>query len=93
MAGACGDGSSPLSDRTVRYLFARTLESMGRLKEAVEYYRTISRNGRNYRDVAVRIDKLGLSTTVDADVEALAASPTWLRSLVRNCSQLLRSTG
>ena len=78
---------------SLRYLFARTLESMGRLKEAVEYYRTISRDGRKYRDVTMRIDKLGLSTTVDADVEALAASPTWLRSLVRNCSQLLRSTG
>lgn len=78
---------------SLQYLFARTLESMGRLKEAVEYYRTISRDGRKYRDVTMRIDKLGLSTTVDVDVEVLAASPTWLRSLVRNCSQLLRSTG
>jgi tetratricopeptide (TPR) repeat protein len=74
----------------LRYLLARTLESMGRSKEAVECYRTISREGRNYRDVAVRIDHLQSSTTVDA--EALAAPQTWLQSLVRNCSQLLRST-
>jgi len=74
----------------LRYLLARTLESMGRSNEAVECYRTISRDGRNYRDVAVRIDQLEPSTTVDA--EALAASQTWLQSLVRNCSQLLRST-
>jgi type II secretory pathway predicted ATPase ExeA len=74
----------------LRYLLARTLESMGRSKEAVECYRTISREGRNYRDVAVRIDHLQPSTTVDA--EALAAPQTWLQSLVRNCSQLLRST-
>src|SRR5262245_14497430 len=77
---------------SLRYLFARTLESMGRLKEAVEYYRTISRNDRNYRDVALRIDKLEPSTAVDVDVEALATSRTWLQSLVRNCSHLLRST-
>jgi len=75
---------------SLRYVYARTLESMGRSKEAVECYRTIGRDGRNYRDVAVRIDQLQSSTTVDA--EALAASQTWLQSLVRNCSQLLRST-
>jgi len=77
---------------SLRYLFARTLESMGRLKEAIEYYRTIGRDGENYRDVAVRIDKLESSTTVDAEVEALGASRTWLQSFVRNCSHLLRST-
>ena len=75
---------------SLRYVFARTLESMGRSKEAVECYRTISRDGLNYRDVAVRIDQLQPSTTVDT--EALAAPQTWLQSLVRNCSQLLRST-
>jgi general secretion pathway protein A len=73
-----------------RYLYARTLESMGRFKEAVECYRTISRDGRHYRDVAVRIDQLQPSTALGSDT--LAAPQTWLRSLVRNCSQLLRST-
>ena len=52
---------------SLRYVYARTLESMGRSKEAVECYRTISRDGRNYRDVAVRIDQLQPSTTVDAE--------------------------
>ena len=75
---------------SLRYLFARTLESMGRSKEAVECYRTISREGRTYRDAAVRLDQLQLSTTVDA--EAPAGSQTWLQSFVRNCSQLLRGT-
>jgi len=83
--------SGSAQDRqSLQYVFARTLESMGRSKEAVECYRTISRDGRNYRDVAVRIDQLEPSTPVDA--EALAASQTWLQSLVRNCTQLLRST-
>ena len=75
---------------SIRYLFARTLESMGRSKEAVEYYRTIKRAGRNYRDVAVRIDQLQLSEMHLA--EASASSKTWLQSLARSCSQLLRST-
>lgn len=75
---------------SLRYVYARTLESMGRSKEAVECYRTIGRDGRNYRDVAVRIDQLQPPETLGA--EALAVPQTWLQSLVRNCTQLLRST-
>jgi type II secretory pathway predicted ATPase ExeA len=75
---------------SLRYVYARTLESMGRSKEAVECYRTISRDGRDYRDVAVRINQLEPSAMLG--VETLAAPQTWLQSLVRNCSQLLRST-
>jgi tetratricopeptide (TPR) repeat protein len=75
---------------SLRYLYARTLESMGRSQEAVECYRTISRDGRQYRDVAVRLDQLAPSTPFDAD--AMVSPPTWLQSLVRSCSQLLRST-
>ena len=75
---------------SLRYLFARTLESMGRSQEAIDCYRTISREGRNYRDVAVRLDQLAPS--VESDSGALASPQTWLQSLVRSCSQLLRST-
>lgn len=74
---------------SIRYLVARTLESMGRPKEAIEYYRTISRDGRNYRDVALRIDQLQVSEVLGA--EALSAPRTWLQSVARSCSQLLRS--
>jgi tetratricopeptide (TPR) repeat protein len=75
---------------SLRYVYARTLEAMGRSKEAVECYRMIGRDGRNYRDVAVRIDQLQPPETLGA--EALAVPQTWLQSLVRNCTQLLRST-
>ncbi len=71
----------------IRYLFARTLESMGRSHEAIECYRSIKRGDRNYRDVAQRIDQLQFSETLDT-----GASTTWLQSLARSCSQLLRST-
>jgi type II secretory pathway predicted ATPase ExeA len=74
---------------SLRYVYARTLESMGRSKEAAECYGTISRDGRQYRDVAARIDRLRSSTTADA--EAVTVPHTWLQSLVRNCAQLLRS--
>jgi tetratricopeptide (TPR) repeat protein len=71
----------------IRYLFARTLESMGRPHEAIEYYRSIKRADRNYRDVAQRIDQLQLS-----EMPGTEASTTWFQSLARSCSQLLRST-
>ena len=75
---------------SLRYLYARTLESMGRSQEAVECYRTISRESRQYRDVALRLDQLKPSNTLD-DV-TMSSPQTWLQSLVKSCSQLLRST-
>ncbi|MEQ1845074.1 MAG: tetratricopeptide repeat protein, partial [Nitrospira sp.] len=75
---------------SLRYLYARTLESMGRSQEAVDCYRTISRESRQYRDVALRLDQLQPTTTLD---DLRKSSPqTWIQSLVRSCSQLLRST-
>jgi tetratricopeptide (TPR) repeat protein len=71
----------------IRYLFARTLESMGRSREAIECYRSIKRADRNYRDVDQRIDQLQLSEMLGTE-----SSTTWLQSLARSCSQLLRST-
>lgn len=76
---------------SIRYLFARTLESMGRSKEAIEYYRMISSKGRNYRDVTMRLDQLQPSDPLES--EAAVEPNTWLQSLVRSCSQLLRNPG
>jgi len=75
---------------SLRYLYARTLESMGRLKEAIAYYRTIETARQNYRDAALRIDQLQLSEMLGA--EATSSPKTWLQSLARSCGQLLRST-
>lgn len=63
---------------------------MGRSQEAVECYRTISREDRQYRDVALRLDQLQPSQTLD-DV-TMSSPQTWLQSLVKSCTQLLRST-
>ncbi len=76
---------------SLRYLLARTLESMGRTEEAVECYRMIRRDGQNYRDVDTRLDQLQLSVT--PHLPTADRAPRWLLSLVRSCSQLLRSAG
>jgi tetratricopeptide (TPR) repeat protein len=77
--------------RSLRYLFARTLESMGRSDEAVECYRTIGREGVNYRDVAGRLGRLQSHRRVETG--AAVAPRTWLQSLVRSCGHLLRNAG
>ena len=42
----------------VRYLLARTLESLGRIDDTLEQYRWIRREDPNFKDVAERIERL-----------------------------------
>ena len=42
----------------ILYLLGRTLESLGRIPEALEAYRWLRREAPQYRDVAIRIDSL-----------------------------------
>lgn len=42
----------------ILYLLGRTLESLGRMAEAVEAYRWLRREAPEYRDVALRIESL-----------------------------------
>src|SRR5678815_6144686 len=42
----------------ILYLLGRTLESLGRVPEALEAYRWLRREAPQYRDVAARIDSL-----------------------------------
>jgi tetratricopeptide (TPR) repeat protein len=43
----------------ILYLLGRTLESLGRMPEALESYRWLRREAPQYRDVAMRIESLG----------------------------------
>ncbi len=43
----------------VRYLLARTLESLGRTEDALEQYRWITRENPNFKDVTERIEQMG----------------------------------
>ncbi len=44
----------------ILYLLGRTLESLGRIPEALEAYRWLRREAPQYRDVAMRIESLSM---------------------------------
>jgi tetratricopeptide (TPR) repeat protein len=44
----------------ILYLLGRTLESLGRIPEALESYRWLRREAPQYRDVAMRIESLSM---------------------------------
>jgi tetratricopeptide (TPR) repeat protein len=44
----------------ILYLLGRTLESLGRIPEALEAYRWLRREAPQYRDVAMRIESLSI---------------------------------
>jgi tetratricopeptide (TPR) repeat protein len=44
----------------ILYVLGRTLESLGRIPEALESYRWLRRESPQYRDVAVRIESLSM---------------------------------
>ena len=47
----------------ILYLLGRTLESLGRIPEALESYRWLRRESPQYRDVAIRIESLSTRRT------------------------------
>ena len=47
----------------ILYLLGRTLESLGRIPEALETYRWLRREAPQYRDVAMRIESLSAKRT------------------------------
>ncbi len=55
----------------ILYLLGRTLESLGRIPEALESYRWLRREAPQYRDVAMRIESLSTRRTyrIDRQVE------------------------
>lgn len=50
--------ASPNETVQILYVLGRTLESLGRVAEALEAYRWIRREDATYRDVAERIERL-----------------------------------
>jgi len=44
----------------ILYLLGRTLESLGRIPEALEAYRWLRREAPQYRDVTMRIESLSM---------------------------------
>ena len=50
--------TSPKEQVQILYLLGRTLESLGRIPEAMEAYRWLRREAPQYRDVVIRIESL-----------------------------------
>ncbi|MGH7258140.1 MAG: hypothetical protein ACREIM_07160, partial [Nitrospiraceae bacterium] len=77
-------GMTPPDAIQVRYLLARTLESLGRMQETLEAYRWIRREDPGFKDVAERIERLSNRKTQAVKTPtATENGGTWLEQLHR----------
>ncbi|MBP8201199.1 MAG: AAA family ATPase [Nitrospira sp.] len=68
----------------VRYLLARTLESLGRIDDTLEHYRWIKREEPNFKDVAERIERLGgRRSPSPLNAEGTGDGSSWVAQLQR----------
>ncbi len=68
----------------VRYLLARTLESLGRIEGALEHYRWIRREEPAFKDVAERLDRLSSRRPASTrDGEHGSDGSSWMAQLQR----------
>ncbi len=68
----------------VRYLLARTLESLGRTDDTLEQYRWIRREDPNFKDVAERIDRMsGRRSRSTRDETTSGDGSSWVTQLQR----------
>lgn len=74
----------------ILYLLGRTLESLGRIPEALESYRWLRREAPQYRDVAMRIESLSTRRTHRADRLAEGDTP-WAQQALQMWLGLRRS--
>ncbi|MCW5799233.1 MAG: AAA family ATPase [Nitrospira sp.] len=68
----------------VRYLLARTLESLGRIDDTLEHYRWIRREDPNFKDVAERIERLDSHRVPSSrNAEGTGDGSSWVTQLQR----------
>jgi general secretion pathway protein A len=68
----------------VRYLLARTLESLGRIDDTLEQYRWIRREEPDFKDVAERIERLGDHRSPSPrNAEGTGDGSSWVAQLQR----------
>lgn len=67
----------------VRYLLARTLESLGRIDDALQHYRWIRQEETDFKDVAERIERLGARRSVSPREGEGAGDESWVTQLQR----------
>jgi len=75
----------------ILYLLGRTLESLGRIPEALESYRWLRREAPQYRDVAMRIESLS-TRRMHSDNRQGQGRNLWTNPASRSWWDLLRNT-
>ncbi len=74
----------------ILYLLGRTLESLGRIPEALEAYRWLRREAPQYRDVAMRIESLSKGRMYRDNRQGEGDSP-WAQQALQMWQGLLRT--
>ena len=74
----------------ILYLLGRTLESLGRIPEALEAYRWLRREAPQYRDVAMRIESLS-TRRIHADNRQGQGRSPWAQQAFQMWQDLLRN--
>jgi tetratricopeptide (TPR) repeat protein len=74
----------------ILYLLGRTLESLGRIPEALETYRWLRREAPQYRDVAMRIESLSMKRMHTDNRQRQTDSP-WSKQALQMWQGFLRN--
>jgi len=74
----------------ILYLLGRTLESLGRIPEALETYRWLRREAPQYRDVAMRIESLSTRRTHNDNRQGQGNRP-WAKQALQMWQGLMRN--
>jgi tetratricopeptide (TPR) repeat protein len=74
----------------ILYILGRTLESLGRIPEALEAYRWLRREAPQYRDVAMRIESLSTGRMYRDNRQGQGDSP-WAKQALQMWQDLLRN--
>ena len=74
----------------ILYLLGRTLESLGRIPEAMEAYRWLRREAPQYRDVALRIESLS-TRRIHTDKHQGQGNSMWAKQASQVWQGLLRN--
>jgi tetratricopeptide (TPR) repeat protein len=75
----------------ILYVLGRTLESLGRINEALESYRWLRREDSDYRDVEQRIKQLSTRRRSSFKTPPLPQR-SWVGGVIRSCQDLLRTS-
>jgi tetratricopeptide (TPR) repeat protein len=86
-------GASTKDIVQILYVLGRTLESLGRIAEALEAYRWIRREDPGYRDVANRINPLSSRRSpAGPQKSATSQSGSWIGDMLKSWQGLLKSS-